>query len=1545
MCIPTLGQSADVIAIRFSPSGHLSDKPAPDASPPTTTSLTRPQAVCHRPPRSQRRSTLRPRCAPGSQRSGDSSSQPPPCAFLCATASATMEVAGDTKMATTGAAAPLSPAPHDQPKPTTETVPDTGAKPASALTPPASEELNHETKEEESELSDLDLSDDDEEEIEPDHYWDGGNIPVFKPTMAQFKSFKKFIEKVDKYGMKSGIVKVIPPDEWRNNLPALDEKIKRIRIKNPITQEFNGTLGTYTQQNVEKQRSYNLPEWKALTHETQHQHPAKRGERRRNQEKVVRGGGGLRGRAATAAAKAAGETGDDATPEKLTEKRKPGRPRRNAPATVKDVESENDEATPKRGGRSKGTPAPAESKKRGRPNGGGRGTTKTVTSRRLNNTAESVDHIDDKAFKGFDYRMDGLDEYTPERCAELENHYWKSLGFNQPMYAADMPGSLFDDDQEVWNVAKLENILDVLGTKVPGVNTAYLYLGMWKATFAWHLEDVDLYSINYIHFGAPKQWYSISQEDARRFEKAMKQAWPVDSKSCDQFLRHKTYLISPDVLQKQYGVKVNKLVHYEGEFVITYPYGYHSGYNIGYNCAESVNFATESWLEYGRIAKKCHCEDDNVWVDVAEIERKLRGEPTPEYYEETDDESELEDEDSKLPTPPASVKGKPASKKRKRDTKQEVQKKKKKIRIRIKAPSAEPCAMCPNENPWESLLPTDNGKKAHRSCALYTPETFITSEDGKELSRGIASIDRARLDLKCNYCRSKRGACFQCSGKKCARAFHATCALAAGVLIDAGPVPTFDEEGKEYYEEGFDFRCKMHRPKIPKSTTSSSLEKEERVLEYAKTLKPNDVVQVQLIGREVFAGLVVENRPAELTTVVDVLFDGYGAHVSFLQRTFTDHICSERTEVEWKYICVLDPDQSQRPKPSPNAVPMPEGMNKQLVSASNRQDGVPNQDDLFTDDPNFKWQEFYNSDCPPGNYRINRDKLPKVHVDLDKADQLYYYLPGKSTEAKCYFTDRVGGTEHVPRSNFLDRVAPPKPTYSYQTQRPSLAAAQPAPRSQPPYNAPSHYQQAHDKPYSYKPRQSIQPNMPAVGKQALPGQGRFAVQNGHHSPYSSAPYGHMVSPSPYAQGAGQIAEPSRSGSNSGAATPLRPFSQDHYYSTRVLPAAWQGEYSSFQREVRKSHGAQTLPRPDFQYEHEQNGKQESLPPIYKTTSQQNPEIRQSAGQVGNELRDHSVGHPQAPAAPADRRPSGPATQQSGPPPQGPVSNGPSPAAQCQQPPSGAPPTPTTIRPAGSAQQQQTPSAHEPASMRTPSVSMSSGSNGDRSRPASQQWTPPSQRPGATPTYIHPPYALPPPRQEEQKPKWPAAVHQTPQEFQHQLTYAPSVASRDGAHLRMMRDKGYMQPVYQHAPAQAPYQTLHHPPIHQHLPPAQHQPQQHLLQQHPMHNGAGQPFGAPGPDTHVWTSPKAPTASPISESNTPGMHRHQHDQRQQRDGYQTLAPAPAFNAAWAPQQPKPELAPLTAHAQAQNGNGQGPMLPQMHPHPAPNGGPDAWRHAN
>ena len=52
--------------------------------------------------------------------------------------------------------------------------------PKPALTPPTSEDMDKRERMS-SELTDLESSDD-EEEIEPDHYFDGGKIPVFKPV-------------------------------------------------------------------------------------------------------------------------------------------------------------------------------------------------------------------------------------------------------------------------------------------------------------------------------------------------------------------------------------------------------------------------------------------------------------------------------------------------------------------------------------------------------------------------------------------------------------------------------------------------------------------------------------------------------------------------------------------------------------------------------------------------------------------------------------------------------------------------------------------------------------------------------------------------------------------------------------------------------------------------------------------------------------------------------------------------------------------------------------------------------------------------------------------------------------------------------------------------------------------------------------------------------------------------------------------------------------------------------------------------------------------
>jgi len=91
--------------------------------------------------------------------------------------------------------------------------------------------------------------------------------------------------------------------------------------------------------------------------------------------------------------------------------------------------------------------------------------------------------------------------------------------------------------------------------------------------------------------------------------------FPDNFKECSEFIRHKTTLIFPGLLREK-GVRMEKMIQREGEFMVTRAAGYHSGFNFGFNIAEAVNFALSRWLDVVKKAKSCKCANDSVRINM-----------------------------------------------------------------------------------------------------------------------------------------------------------------------------------------------------------------------------------------------------------------------------------------------------------------------------------------------------------------------------------------------------------------------------------------------------------------------------------------------------------------------------------------------------------------------------------------------------------------------------------------------------------------------------------------------------------------------------------------------------------------------------------------------------------------------------------------------------------------------------------------------------------------------------------------------------------------
>ncbi|CAM0870755.1 unnamed protein product [Alopecurus aequalis] len=139
---------------------------------------------------------------------------------------------------------------------------------------------------------------------------------------------------------------------------------------------------------------------------------------------------------------------------------------------------------------------------------------------------------------------------------------------------------------------------------VPGVTSPMVYIGMLFSWFAWHIEDHELHSLNFLHTGAPKTWYAVPGDRAAELEEAIRvhgYGGNPDRLASLAVLGEKTTLMSPEVIVAA-GLPCCRLVQYPGEFVVTFPRAYHVGFSHGFNCGEAANFATPQWLKFAKEA-------------------------------------------------------------------------------------------------------------------------------------------------------------------------------------------------------------------------------------------------------------------------------------------------------------------------------------------------------------------------------------------------------------------------------------------------------------------------------------------------------------------------------------------------------------------------------------------------------------------------------------------------------------------------------------------------------------------------------------------------------------------------------------------------------------------------------------------------------------------------------------------------------------------------------------------------------------------------------
>nr|XP_043622968.1 putative lysine-specific demethylase JMJ16 isoform X2 [Erigeron canadensis] len=211
-------------------------------------------------------------------------------------------------------------------------------------------------------------------------------------------------------------------------------------------------------------------------------------------------------------------------------------------------------------------------------------------------------------------KKDIFTDFRTPPWENIEGEYWRIVqhpteeiqvlcGHN---LEADLP-SLVDDGQSEYtkscwylhNTPKLPGSLLSFDSDNTAVLSPRMDVGMCFSSICWKVEEHQLYSLSYMHFGASRIWYGVPSKYHLKCEALLKKSFPELAGHPELFHKLVTQL-SPSTLKAE-GIPVYRCVHNPKQFVLIFPGAYYSGFDTGYSVSEKVNLAPLDWLPHGQL--------------------------------------------------------------------------------------------------------------------------------------------------------------------------------------------------------------------------------------------------------------------------------------------------------------------------------------------------------------------------------------------------------------------------------------------------------------------------------------------------------------------------------------------------------------------------------------------------------------------------------------------------------------------------------------------------------------------------------------------------------------------------------------------------------------------------------------------------------------------------------------------------------------------------------------------------------------------------------